>query len=150
MEERNDDNIFQRDRQVIAKNIPNIPKIQKPPTRLQKQAPSSLKLDQIITTANTYPFVPSSMASSSLTPIPLLSPLFLSPPISPLPQEVEEFSFPVISTDDTNNSNKDNESASTNAAGVWQHPAVDCGGYMEPSSLFVFFQSKCVIVNHAQ
>ena len=136
--EQYDGNIFQRQAQPIPKTND---KVGKPPTRLQKQAPRALDLDQLST-----PLLPASQASPPPTPIPLLSPLSVSPP--PLPSEAEEFTFPVICGDNDKGREDDVHDASSEAR-VWQHPAV-ASGYIEPSSLFTFFQSKCLLVDHAQ
>ncbi|KAJ9172393.1 hypothetical protein P3X46_015636 [Hevea brasiliensis] len=139
--EENDDNIFQRQAQVVAKTKT---KVGKPPTRLQKKAPASL---QVTNCGNTNHLVPSKEASSPLTPIPLLSPLILSPP--PSPQQAEEFRFPIVSGEI--DKGKEDKKGACYAPGGWQHPAAAAtGGYVEPSSLFTFFQSKCVLVNHAE
>ncbi|KAL9334135.1 hypothetical protein Peur_074274 [Populus x canadensis] len=116
--EQYDGNIFQRQAQPIPKTND---KVGKPSTRLQKQAPRALDLDQLST-----PLLPASQASPPPTPIPLLSPLSVSPP--PLEDDVHD---------------------AYSEARVWQHPAV-ASGYIEPSSLFTFFQSKCLLVDHAQ
>ena len=136
--EQYDGNIFQRQAQPIPKTND---KVGKPPTRLQRQAPRALDLDQLST-----PLLPASQASPPPTPIPLLSPLSVSPP--PLPSEAEEFTFPVICGDNDKGREDDVHDASSEAR-VWQHPAV-ASGYIEPSSLFTFFQSKCLLVDHAQ
>ncbi|OAY61178.1 uncharacterized protein LOC110610411 [Manihot esculenta] len=137
--EKNDDNIFQRQAQVVAKTKT---KVGKPPTRLQKKAPATL---EVANYAKTYHLMLSKEASSPLTPIPLLSPLILSPPLSP--QQAEEFMFPMISGGDKG---KEEKRGAYCVPGGWQHPAAPNGGYMEPSSLFTFFQYKCVLVNHAE
>jgi hypothetical protein len=136
--EQYDGNIFQRQAQPIPKTND---KVGKPPTRLQRQAPRALDLDQLST-----PLLPASQASPPPTPIPLLSPLSVSPP--PLPSEAEEFTFPVICGDNDKGREDDVHDAYSEAR-VWQHPAV-ASGYIEPSSLFTFFQSKCLLVDHAQ
>ncbi|EEF46069.1 uncharacterized protein LOC8281225 [Ricinus communis] len=135
--EASDCNLFQCHAQVIAKMKT---KVGKPPTRLQKKAPSSLQVNY----STIYPRMPST--SSPHTPIPLLSPLIVSPP--PLSQEAEEFRFPLICGEIDKGSN-DKRIVSPILPGGWQHPAV-ANGYMEPSSLFNIFQSKCVLVNHAK
>ncbi|KDP42212.1 hypothetical protein JCGZ_02942 [Jatropha curcas] len=135
-----DDNIFQRQTQVIPKIKT---KYGKPPTRLQKKAPASLLLDN----NGNNNILKEKM--SPLTPIPLLSPLIISPP--PSPQQGEEFRFPVI-TGDIDNGNQDKKTANC-VPREWQHPATVAGGgggYMEQSSLFTTFQSKCVLVNNAE
>ncbi|KAJ4846002.1 hypothetical protein Tsubulata_040716 [Turnera subulata] len=141
------ENIFQRQIEVAAaKNSRN--KIRKPPTRLQNQAPPCLEIDHIIRSSNPFN---KAAASSPLTPIPLLSPLVVSPR-----EGVEEFRFPVVfnnnnhaaaekgETPDPNNNHNNNTNSN-----MMQHPALT-GIYMEPSALFSLFQSKCVLVNHAQ
>nr|XP_034893645.1 uncharacterized protein LOC118032948 [Populus alba]TKS16305.1 hypothetical protein D5086_0000025980 [Populus alba] len=142
-----DGNVFRRPAQAQAQAIPvTDTKAWKPLTRLQKQAPEALRLDQLSITASTNHSLLASHTSPPLTPIPLLSPLSVSPP--PLPSEAEEFTFPVICGDIDKGREADIGDAYSEAR-VWQHPAV-AGGYTEPSSLFAFFRSKCVLVNHAQ
>ncbi|KAJ6948138.1 hypothetical protein NC651_002487 [Populus alba x Populus x berolinensis] len=140
-----DGNVFRRPAQAQAIPVTDT-KAWKPLTRLQKQAPEALRLDQLSITASTNHSLPASHTSPPLTPIPLLSPLSVSPP--PLPSEAEEFTFPVICGDIDKGREADIGDAYSEAR-VWQHPAV-AGGYTEPSSLFAFFRSKCVLVNHAQ
>ncbi|XP_038706447.1 uncharacterized protein LOC120001988 [Tripterygium wilfordii] len=124
------ENIFQR--QVIEDK--NKARVGKPPTRLQKRAPASLQLDQVTNTIN-----------SCLAPmaIPLLSPLVISPP--PL-TETEEFMFPTNC--DGGKATQENMGAPLTMEGGWQHPAVAV--YMEPSAIFAFFQSQCVLVDQAR
>ncbi|XP_050215332.1 uncharacterized protein LOC126666348 [Mercurialis annua] len=107
--------------EVIAKANP---KMGKPPTRLQKKAPSSLELNN-------------SSSSSSFDPIPLLSPLILSPLRHS--NETDDFKFPIAWMNDKN--------IETPVLGGWKRPAA-VSGYIEPSSLFSFFQSKCVLVGN--
>ncbi|GAV78304.1 hypothetical protein CFOL_v3_21772 [Cephalotus follicularis] len=131
--EDNNENIFQT--QIIAKAKT---KFGKPPTRLQKHAPASLQLDQVGVSRNADPYALS--AETRLTAIPLLSPLIVSPRQE---TETEEFRFPTCSkSSDTSGDEKKCTFAET---GGWQHPAV--AGCTEPSSLFAFFQSKCLLVN---
>ncbi|GLU02317.1 hypothetical protein SLE2022_195710 [Rubroshorea leprosula] len=121
------------DNEVIFQKqvVPNTKtKFRKPPTRLQKHAPTSLQVHQVA----------GSSFGSSKAVIPLLSPLT----VSPRPLESEEFRFPI-------GDDKDNGAAAVTAmmvAGGWQHPAVV--GYVENSALFNLFQSKCVLVNDVQ
>ncbi|KAJ7947604.1 Major viral transcription factor [Quillaja saponaria] len=110
----------------------------KPPTRLQKQAPASLQLDQAAGTTPANPYYPSPESSRA---IPLLSPLILSP--QPLPGiSVKENRLP----GNGNNEGQGNSSAMQGTR--WQHPAV--APFTEPSSLFSFFQAQCGIVNRAR
>lgn len=105
--------VFQK--QTVSKSQP---KIGKPPTRLQKQAPSSLQMDW------------KQKISSGCKPvvIPLLSPL-VEPP-------EPEFMFPTR--------NEKDKTAALVVTGGWQHPAA--AGCMESSALLSnFFQSKCVL-----
>ncbi|XP_015874007.1 uncharacterized protein LOC107411018 [Ziziphus jujuba] len=111
----------------------------KPPTRLQKKAPASLKLDQVPTSAANDSFNETSKA------IPLLSPLVLSP--QPLPEMLEKRRFG-CAADQHDVEDKRSEAVPLPADG-WQHPAVPTT-FTDPSSLFAFFQSQCVIVNPAQ
>ncbi|EEF42468.1 uncharacterized protein LOC8277444 [Ricinus communis] len=125
--EPNEGNIFQSQAQTMARANP---KVGKPPTRLQKKAPSSLEVN----------YHTSSSSSSPLTPIPLLSPLIVSP--RPLLQAAEEFRFPVVDGDIEKGG--DNKKI---ASSVFLSVA---NGYSESSSLFAFFQSKCMLVDHAK
>ncbi|KAG6789350.1 hypothetical protein POTOM_005446 [Populus tomentosa] len=134
-----DGNVFRRPAQAQAIPVTDT-KAWKPLTRLQKQAPEALRLDQLSITASTNHSLPASHTSPPLTPIPLLSPLSVSPP--PLPSEAEEFTFPVICGDIDKGREADIGDAYSEAR-VWHHPAV-AGGYTEPSSLFAFFRSKCL------
>ncbi|KAH7550001.1 hypothetical protein ACOSP7_024934 [Xanthoceras sorbifolium] len=120
-------------------------KLGKPPTRLQKHAPSTLQLDHFSGGGGGNPFVVSSSgnntsSSSSLPVIPLLSPLVVSP--RPLP-EAEEFKFPKCGNDEIGGSDK----GGATAGGGWQHPAA--AGYTDPTTFLTYFQSKCVLVNDA-
>ncbi|KAF5751427.1 hypothetical protein HS088_TW02G00441 [Tripterygium wilfordii] len=124
------ENIFQR--QVIKAK--NKARVEKPPTRLQRQAPATLHLDHVTTTINSF---------LAPTAIPLLSPLVVSPP--PLPEQ-EEFIFPA--NGDSGKTTHENVGAPLTMGGGWQHPAV--AGYMEPSAIFAFFQSQCVLVDQAR
>ncbi|XVF05462.1 hypothetical protein REPUB_Repub05bG0174300 [Reevesia pubescens] len=130
------ENIFEK--QVIGMNKT---KVVKPPTRLQKHVPASLKLDQMkgySAAARTSSFEPSTVTNSeSATPIPLLTPLALSPNSS---AETEEFMFPI-----------DDKRAATATATAfgWKQPA-GAGYNVEASTLLTLFQNKCVLVNEAQ
>ena len=118
-------NIFEK--QVIGMSKT---KVGKPPTRLQRHAPASLQLDQMK--------VDAARTSGAATPIPLLTPLALSP--NPFP-ETEEFVFPTVDK-------KAATPAPTPIAFDWKIPAG--AGYVEASTLLALFQNKCVIVNDAQ
>lgn len=98
------------------------------PTRLQKQAPASLHLDQMTSNAPTNPF------SDTPNAIPLLSPVVIRSPAS-MSEKME--------TDGDHGT----KSPFQGGAG-WQHPAVS--SFADPSSLFTVFQSQCMITNHAQ
>ncbi|KAL3850644.1 hypothetical protein ACJIZ3_012526 [Penstemon smallii] len=104
-------------------------KSNKPPTRLQKRAPASLKLN----TSN--PNVKNDIASATHA-IPLLSPLVLSPVGDVGPDKEKE-----LASGETNGPLL-NEPAS----GGWNHPAF--GAMIEPTKLGGLFQSKCMLVEH--
>ncbi|GMN24061.1 hypothetical protein TIFTF001_000404 [Ficus carica] len=116
----------------------------KPPTRLQAHAPASLQLDQITFSAsasvNCLPTTDTSKA------IPLLSPLVLSPQPS---QETTEL---ICGFNQSNEQQQDGMVDKIDVRGSpesgWQHPAVATSA--DPSTLFSFFQSQCMIVNQAQ
>ncbi|KAL5580939.1 hypothetical protein UlMin_013381 [Ulmus minor] len=107
----------------------------KSPTRLQLQAPATLELDQI-SVSNPFLFPNHEEDEPSSKPIPLLSPLVLSP--SPLALEGEE-----KMEDDDGSENNREVSLPTEQSEV-EAPSTDS------SSLFSFFQSQCMIVNQAQ
>lgn len=109
----------------------------KPPSRLQKQAPACLNLDHV------------SVALTNEIPkaIPLLSPLILSP--QPLLETTEKHTRCYDDQQQQHNVDHNNSIANAAAAGGgWQHPAVPT--FTDPSTLFTFFQSQCMIVNPAQ
>lgn len=110
----------------------------KPPTRLQKKAPASLKFDQVSTSAANDSF------NGTPKAIPLLSPLVLSP--QPLPETSEKRRFG-CAEDKHHGEDKRSEAVPLPEDG-WQHPAV--ATFADPSSLFTFFQSQCMIINPAQ
>ncbi|XP_052202289.1 uncharacterized protein LOC127808024 [Diospyros lotus] len=123
----------------------------KPPTRLQKQAPAALQLDQIANAAF-------DAAASRSCPIPLLSPLILSPQ-QPAEGEADDekrlmFMASVNGNDGPGiggggNNNNSNLIPTPKFGGMgWQHPAVEA--MPDPSELFNFFQSQCVLVNRVQ
>ncbi|TXG74146.1 hypothetical protein EZV62_002725 [Acer yangbiense] len=118
-------------------------KLERPPTRLQKQAPSYLQLNHVSGGGGGNPFVASSYvnanaaggsSSSSLPVIPLLSPLVVSPKQALPAAEAEEFKFPKCGNDEM--------SCGGDKGGA-------TAGYTDPSTFFTFFQSKCVLVNDA-
>ncbi|KAK3206336.1 hypothetical protein Dsin_020382 [Dipteronia sinensis] len=120
-------------------------KLGKPPTRLQKQAPSSLQLNHVVGGGGGNPFVAasygnanaaggSSSSSSSLPVIPLLSPLVVLPKQALPAAEAEEFKFPKCGNDEM--------SCGGDKGGA-------TAGYTDPSNFFTFFHSKCVLVNDA-
>ncbi|KAJ7980814.1 Major viral transcription factor [Quillaja saponaria] len=113
----------------------------KAPTRLQKHAPASLQLH----TTYANPFIPSPESSSA---IPLLSPLILSP--HQLPElKLKEIRLPGNSGSNNEGQGNEDTSLSPSMQGTeWRNPAED--PFTEPSSLFSFFQTQCVIVNHAR
>ena len=108
-----------------------------PPTRLQKKAPASLKLDYVATTASctNNPF------SSNETPkaIPLLSPLILSPQSLPEMSEKQRFRC--------SNNQQDDDGKNEADSSRGQHTAVPM--FTNPSTLYTFFRSQCMIVNTA-
>ncbi|KAE8733026.1 hypothetical protein F3Y22_tig00001644pilonHSYRG00360 [Hibiscus syriacus] len=101
-------------------------KVGKPPTRLQKHAPQSLKLDQM-----------KAHVDQARSPIPLLTPLTVSP--SPFP-ETDEFMFPTP---------KDVNAAATPTSSG-QKQAVGAGFNVEAYTFLPLFQNKCVLVNGAK
>ncbi|KAL4317792.1 hypothetical protein GQ457_18G006040 [Hibiscus cannabinus] len=74
---------------IFEKRVTGISKtrVGKPPTRLQKHAPESLKLDQMKPSTS-----PSEAPAPTPIPIPLLTPLALSPSLFP---DTDEFMFPI-------------------------------------------------------
>ncbi|OVA17805.1 hypothetical protein BVC80_1835g193 [Macleaya cordata] len=159
----NNNNIFRKD--IIRGRGDN-----KPPSRLQKQSPATLQLDP------TSSFVVSSGANNnhlfsscsspgndtpySNCPIPLLSPLVLTPPPLPLPNDDPQVVVVVVeegshhdeprkgSNDQTGSESINAPSPSSNAG--WEHPAAPASAFIEPSSLISFLQSQCVLVHHIQ
>ncbi|EXC10714.1 hypothetical protein L484_025298 [Morus notabilis] len=117
----------------------------KPPTRLQAQAPASLRLDQMTFSApapaNVLP------AGDTSRAIPLLSPLVLSPQL--LQDSTEKLT---CGHDQSNEHQEEGTADKTNNGGSgesgWQHQ--EAATFADPSSLFSFFQSQCMIVNPAQ
>lgn len=136
----------------------------KPPTRLQKQAPACLNLDQVAMAAAAATSGPNN--ATDLKAIPLLSPLVLSPqPLSAGAAEKRrslafgEDRQDNIGHDDCNKRVEGEAPAAAAAAsppapppnnvdGGWQHPAVPT--FTDPSTLLTKFQSQCMIVNQAR
>ncbi|XP_023512816.1 uncharacterized protein LOC111777440 [Cucurbita pepo subsp. pepo] len=115
-------------------------RIPKPPTRLQKQAPAGLYLDQLSSVSM------SSVGTeiSSKTVLPLLSPL----PSSPQPfSETEGNRMLTNGNGADSGGNGDQRGIVFASPGGWQHPAV-AATYADPSTLFTFFQSKCIITSN--
>lgn len=120
----------------------------KPPSRLQKSAPSSLQLEDAAAVGGWGER--GGVSSSARTPIPLLSPLILSP--APLWEDV----------DLGRESKEEEEKVRPPVAGPppppaagpqgegWRHPALPMVVAVEPGSLVKFFHSQCAIVNNAQ
>lgn len=106
------------------------------PTRLQKHAPASLRLDQLTSTAATIPFLDASKA------IPLLSPVVIESP-TPMPETMEK-----DGNQGTSRSSSTAPEPLFQGAAGWQHPAVSA--FVDPSSLLTVFQSQCMIANRAQ
>ncbi|KAE8711442.1 hypothetical protein F3Y22_tig00110293pilonHSYRG00043 [Hibiscus syriacus] len=118
-------NIFEKGITGISKT-----KVGKPPTRLQKHAPQSLKLDQMkAPVAKTSP-------DDAPSPIPLLTPLTESP--SPFP-ETDEFMFPTP---------KDMNATTPTSPG--QKQPVGAGINVEASTFLPRFRNQCVLVNDAK
>lgn len=111
----------------------------KPPTRLQKRAPASLQLDRSI---NAFAW---EKADSSPTPIPLLSPLILSP--TPL---FEHDVTPVSEAEKKGGVEcEDEERKSMPPPGGWRHPALPMV-VVEPASLLPMLQFQCALVHNVQ
>lgn len=117
------------------------------PTRLQTHAPPCLQLDLITAMASSSaePFPRSEIDSRKA--IPLLSPLDLSPKI-----DLHNDEDRIIGGHTSTTTDDDDEVAANDAVSPengWQHPAVPAT-FADPSSLFGFFQSQCIIANQAQ
>lgn len=114
-------------------------RLPKPPTRLQKQAPASLHLDQLSSASMSS----GSADTSSKAILPLLSPLPLSP--QPLPEtEGNRISANGNAVD---GGGGDQRGICFAAPGGWQHPAV-ATTFPDPSTLFSFFQSQCAVTSN--
>lgn len=116
-------------------------RIPKPPTRLQKQAPASLHLDQLSSVAMTS----GSGNTSSNAILPLLSPL----PLSPQPFPETEGNRKSANGNAVDGGSGDQRSVGFAAPGPggWQHPAVPAT-FADPSTLFTFFQSQCIVTSN--
>ncbi|KAF7120466.1 hypothetical protein RHSIM_Rhsim13G0077200 [Rhododendron simsii] len=115
-----------------------------PQTRLQKQAPAALQLDQMVVdgeTENPY-YCARSNEAPSCCAIPLLSPLVLSPMHSREGEEEEQLVIP--SARSSSGNVVDDETTITPP----QSP--DSDAFPEASSLFSFFQAQCTLVNRVQ
>ncbi|CAI0539904.1 unnamed protein product [Linum tenue] len=110
-------------------------KVGKPPTRLQNKAPKALNLDQVPVAAG----ITSGTGSSA--PIPLLSPLILSPAAAEPASVHDHFMFPAVSGATTDGGNGGEVTDDRSSAE---------SGYTEPSSLYMSFQNQCVLINRAQ
>jgi len=109
----------------------------RPPTRLQRHAPTSLDIDKVHNDRPSNPFGDSSKA------IPLLSPLILSPK----PLIYAEVTIQALKSKNSNYKNEGSRSSSSTSGLGWEHPAI--ASYPSPSSLCNFFQKQCVFANHA-
>nr|AAV68804.1 hypothetical protein AT1G07476 [Arabidopsis thaliana] len=123
------------------------------PTRLQRQAPAALNLGRV----PENPFLQQSGDEVAGAPIPLLSPLFVSPNShSSLPREGQvnpnsqasptreghDFTFPVSLTE------KKGSQPSMDHKIEWQHSAK--GDHSDQMSLLNMFQTKFLLVDHPQ
>ncbi|OMO61980.1 hypothetical protein CCACVL1_23086 [Corchorus capsularis] len=122
MEGISDDNIFEKQRVMGTTKT----KVGKPPTRLQKQAPTSLMLNQMNGGV---------LGAGSAAAIPLLSPLILSPKTTF--QETDDFVFPSPFPTPA-------ISAPFPTPVGWKHPA---SPGIEASALYSLFQAKCLVIN---
>ncbi|CAD5164919.1 unnamed protein product [Musa acuminata subsp. malaccensis] len=112
----------------------------KPSSRLQKQAPATLQLDA--TKRNTA-FVMGADDAAASAPIPLLSPLLLSP--SPLWDAEESNS----AGEDKGDGGGSQTSSPASPPEGWHHPALPVAA-MEPASLVPSFELQCSMVHHVQ
>lgn len=97
-------------------------------TRLQMHAPASLEIDHV---KHDFGFPPGTRKAAA-TPIPLLTPLAFSP--NPFPQ-----------SDDMKAA-----AESVPTAFAWQEPVGGGAPYVDVSTLFALFHTRCVLVNDAQ
>lgn len=112
-------------------------------TRLQKHAPASLEINEVLGDRPTNPFAPSGEASKA---IPLLSPLTQSPQTFYAERETTTIQAHTSQNSGSNNGGSISN-GSTPSTG-WKHPAM--APFSEPSSLCSFLQKQCVIVNNTQ
>ncbi|XP_010920521.1 uncharacterized protein [Elaeis guineensis] len=113
----------------------------KAPTRLQKRAPASLQLDRSINSSARG----KADSDSSPTPIPLLSPLILSPT-----PEFEADVAPVSEVEKKGGGEcEDEERMSMPPPGGWRHPALPMV-VVEPASLLPMFHFQCALVHNVQ
>lgn len=111
-------------------------RLPKPPTRLQKQAPASLHLDQLTSVSMSS----GSADISSKAVLPLLSPL----PSSPQPFPETEGNRRAANGNTVDGGYGDQRGICFAPPGGWQHPAV-ATTFADPSTLFTFFQSQCIV-----
>ncbi|XAR60645.1 hypothetical protein NMG60_11034102 [Bertholletia excelsa] len=133
-----------------------VPRV-KPLTRLQQQAPPILQLDNINddNVDDTYHSY-SSNDNTSCCPIPLLSPLILSPLPLPGPEgnrftkgaENDEQGGGDRGSGGDGGGGEKKAISPPQFGGGWRHPAVEPSP--DPSTLFSFFQNQCVLVNRVQ
>uniref|UniRef100_A0A803PUG0 Uncharacterized protein n=1 Tax=Cannabis sativa TaxID=3483 RepID=A0A803PUG0_CANSA len=122
----------------------------KSPTRLKAHAPPCLLLDQIISMAAVAaePRFPANYPEiDSCKAIPLLSPLILSPNPDAAANDDNDQER-IVDEKDTRENGVVAEDDAVSPKNGWQHPAVPT--FVDPSSLFSFFQSQCIIANQAQ
>ncbi|URE40619.1 hypothetical protein MUK42_16869 [Musa troglodytarum] len=109
-------------------------------SRLQKQAPATLQLDA--TKRNTA-FAMGADDAAASAPIPLLSPLLLSP--SPLWDAEESNS----AGEDQGDGGGSQTSSPASPPEGWHHPALPVAA-MEPASLVPRFELQCSMVHNVQ
>ena len=101
------------------------------PSRLQKQAPAMLQLDPCRVNCESWENGPPSQS-----PIPLLSPLIVSPdPLQDVPMDAD--------VEEVAAEEKGRTSLQNVEYGVWRHPALSPMVMMEPASLLPLFQAQC-------
>ncbi|KFK43069.1 hypothetical protein AALP_AA1G074700 [Arabis alpina] len=109
------------------------------PTRLQRQAPTSLHLDRV----PENPLLQQSCDATATTAIPLLSPLFVSPNLhSSLPREGDILKFPPGFTE------KNGSQPSMDHKEEWQYS--DKVDHSNQIALMNMFQTKLMIVDNSQ
>ncbi|TYI26214.1 hypothetical protein ES332_A05G100300v1 [Gossypium tomentosum] len=97
-------------------------------TRLQMHAPASLETDHV---KPDFGFS-AGTCKAAATPIPLLTPLALSPHPFPQSDDMKAAAEPV------------------RTAFAWKEPVGGGAPYVDASTLFALFQTRCVLVNDAQ